>query len=473
MIEDGTLYERLEDALIGHYRFEEHERIEKDQIMLLKILIIISGLLIGIMAVIRLLNAHLDQASVDLAFVFILSGSFYLLHQHRRYFKAISRFIIGSALMTVAMLIHTIPDSFAPLFWVATTIYLMFFLLNKKEAWKWLATVMSYLAVIYYTGHGLQSLSPSDMFIFFGNVSLLSLVLTWYERIKEDNARHILQKNVRLEEEVADKTKELRETNSSLQQLNETLGQRIDEEIAKSREKDKIMLAQSRQAAMGDMISMIAHQWRQPISVISMGANNILLDIELGQYEHERVKEKLDKIIAQTHYLSQTIDDFRDFLRPTKQPKSTTLEAIAEGALSIIGQSLEDNGITLVKRFGDDVTLSTFPNELIQVLLNIINNSKDVFKERRDGEAHIWLYTDHDSTMAVMKVCDDAGGIPPEILPRIFEPYFSTKESKGGTGLGLYMSQMIVERHLGGSLTAENRDDGACLTITLPIKKEV
>ncbi len=469
---NNSFYEKVENTLIGPYQFERHEHVLKDQIMLLKILIIISGFLITVMATLRLLDQNFIQASVDMIFVVILSSSYHFLHRDKHHFKAVSRVIIGFALFTIATLIHTLPYSFSPLIWVATTIYLMFFLLSKREAWKWLTIVMSYLAFIYFSGHGLKTLSPSDLFVFFGNVLLLSLVLTWYEKIKEENAEHYLQKNLRLKAEVAEKTKALRETNTSLNELNETLEERIDDEILKSRKKDKIMLSQSRQAAMGDMISMIAHQWRQPITVIGMATNNILLDLEFEEYDKQRTEEKLNIIIEQTEYLSHTIDDFRDFLRPTKRPKSAMLTSITEGALSIIGPSLEENGITLKNSPESDIELMTFPNELVQVLLNVLSNAKDALKNRQIEDGHIWLYTKADETTAIFKVCDDAGGIPDDVLPRIFEPYFSTKESKGGTGLGLYMSQLIIEKRLGGSIQGENSGDGACFTISLPRREK-
>jgi signal transduction histidine kinase len=142
---------------------------------------------------------------------------------------------------------------------------------------------------------------------------------------------------------------------------------------------------------------------------------------------------------------------------------------IAEDTLTIIGKSLENNNITLEKSYEDDLEITTFRNEVIQVLLNIINNSKDVMKIKEMDDGIIWLNISHNDEMAIFKICDNAGGIPDDILPRIFEPYFTTKEEKGGTGLGLYMSQMIVEKHLKGTIKAQNIDNGLCMRVSIPL----
>ena len=235
------------------------------------------------------------------------------------------------------------------------------------------------------------------------------------------------------------------------------------------KQKDEIMLAQSRQAAMGDMISMIAHQWRQPITAIGMGAQNLQLDIELDDIDPKRFDTKLSKIVELTTFLSKTIDDFRDFLKPNKKPDTSMLSKILNGALAIVGKSLENNNITLKYSLQSNVEITTYSNEVIQVLINIINNAKDIMKIKEIDDGIIKLNISHDEETAKFEICDNAGGIPEDILPRIFEPYFSTKEEKGGTGLGLYMSKMIVQKHLKGIISAHNSAEGACFSITIPL----
>jgi signal transduction histidine kinase len=238
----------------------------------------------------------------------------------------------------------------------------------------------------------------------------------------------------------------------------------------KLKQKDEMILAQSRQAAMGDMISMIAHQWRQPITAISMGAQNMQLDIELEDINPERFDEKLTKIVEQTAFLSHTIDDFRDFLKPNKKLDVSKISDIINSTLGLIGKSLQNNNISVEKTLANDLEIVTYNSELIQVLLNILNNSKDIISIKKIDNATIKISIDNDDKNVYFYICDNAGGIADDVLPRIFEPYFTTKDEKGGTGLGLYMSQMIVKKHLNGTIKAKNIKDGACFTITLPLK---
>ena len=221
------------------------------------------------------------------------------------------------------------------------------------------------------------------------------------------------------------------------------------------------------------MISMIAHQWRQPITAIGMGAQNLQLDIELDDIDPKRFDKKLTKIVEQTEFLSKTIDDFRDFLKPNKKSHTYKVSAIVEGTLSVIRKSIENNNIRLEKSFLDDVEITTYYNEVIQVLLNIINNAKDIINTKNINNGIITIKLSKDEQNANIEICDNAGGIQEDILPRMFEPYFTTKESKGGTGLGLYMSQMIIEKHLKGTITAININGGACFKVALPLFKKL
>ncbi len=464
-----SLSERLEQRLTGHYHFKEHETVQKYQVFMLMLLMLLSGLIIGAMSIVRLFHFEYLQSLADFVFVAILAISFRFLYRDRSRFKALSRFVIISALLTVLVLMFNHPHSFAPVIWVSTTVYLMFFMLSKTEAWKWVGVVMTILLGLYAGGVGLHDFTHSEMFVVLGNILLLSLVLTWYEKIKEDSERQHQQNEVLLQKQIDRRTLELQQTNLKLEELNRTLEERVEEEIEANREKERIMLAQSRQAAMGDMVSMIAHQWRQPITAIGMSAQNMQLDIDLDEVDMPRMRSKLQYIVDQTGYLSKTIDDFRDFLKPNKATTTCSPAGLIEGTVRIVGKSLENNSITLITTYESTPPITTYCNEVIQVLLNLLNNAKDIFKinGRSDGRIDLRFY--EKGGMGCFEVRDNAGGIPPDVMPRIFEPYFSTKEARGGTGLGLYMSQKIVEKNLGGSIRAENSGGGACFTVCIPL----
>lgn len=244
-----------------------------------------------------------------------------------------------------------------------------------------------------------------------------------------------------------------------------TKQKQLEEELL---EQEEMMIAQSRHVAMGEMIGMIAHQWRQPITVIAMGANNMLADIALEDVKIENFKNESLQILQQTEYLSKTIDDFRTFFRPNKEKDEVKVADIFLEAKQIMGKSLENHNIELVVSDNSNEALLTYSRELLQVVLNLLKNAKEALDANKvhDGYIHVNITSMEDSIGII--VCDNGGGIEETLLERIFDPYFSTKDVKTGTGLGLYMSKTIVEKHLHGIIRASNDEKGACFTLLLP-----
>ncbi len=250
----------------------------------------------------------------------------------------------------------------------------------------------------------------------------------------------------------------------------------IKEEISKEvylkqqlEEKEEIMIAQSRHAAMGEMISMIAHQWRQPITVISMVANNLLADVEFDEVEAQSVQKSAKKVLLQTHHLSKTIDDFKNFFRPNKKLEIMLINDVIEENLGIIGKSLENNNIAVEKEYAVKTPIATYSRELLQVLINIFKNAKEALVENRVKDPVIMVRTHEDAQYVYISICNNGKGIDPEIVAKIYDPYFSTKDEKVGTGLGLYMSKTIIEKHLNGTIKAQNiKEGGVCFEISLP-----
>jgi len=237
---------------------------------------------------------------------------------------------------------------------------------------------------------------------------------------------------------------------------------------AELHEQEEVMIAQSRHAAMGEMISMIAHQWRQPLSVIAMDANNIQAGIELDLLDNNELREVSQDIIKQTQELSKTIDDFREFFKPNKLVEEVSVKSIVADSISIVGKSLQNNNITLNVDVDDTVKIRTFSRELMQVLINILKNAKEAFCENKTvkKEVKIVLFSHEDHIK--LRICDNAGGISTEIIDSVFDPYFTTKNESNGTGLGLYMSKTIVEKHLNGVIIVVNKNNGVCFEIDLP-----
>ncbi len=237
-------------------------------------------------------------------------------------------------------------------------------------------------------------------------------------------------------------------------------------------EQKELMIAQSRHAAMGEMISLIAHQWRQPISVIAMDANNILLDIELENVDLEELKTDAQSILSQTQHLSHTIDDFRDFFKPNRERSCVLVSDVLQESLKVIEKSFEYNNITLINSIETATEVEIFSRELLQVLLNILKNAKEVLVETTPQNRMISNRVFEKDEFIIVEISDNGGGVAPENLLKIFDPYFSTKKDKNGTGLGLYMSKVIVEQHLYGTIEVENRGNGACFIVKIPKQRD-
>ena len=231
--------------------------------------------------------------------------------------------------------------------------------------------------------------------------------------------------------------------------------------------KDELMISQSRHAAMGEMVSLIAHQWRQPIAVASMIGNNIIMDLEFGEINLETLKEDAHCLLEQTEYLSKTIDDFRDFFKPDKAKEYTKIKTIIGETISIFGKALENNEIELNVECNDDLEIKVYSRELLQVIINILKNAKEAFEDKAIEKKHIDIFVYKIHSLIRIEIFDNAGQIDDKIKEFIYDPYYSTKKEKTGTGLGLYMSKTIVEKHLGGKLWFENKNDGVSFYIDL------
>lgn len=228
-------------------------------------------------------------------------------------------------------------------------------------------------------------------------------------------------------------------------------------EIDKSKEKDNLLAHQSKMAAMGEMIGNIAHQWRQPLSAISTASSGIKLEHEMGMLKEDRLVKLLDSITLSTQYLSDTIDDFSNFFKPVKEKEKFYLQKTIEKTFSLINHQFTNNDIHIIKDISD-IEILGYENELIQILINIFNNARqELIKKDKDKSRYIFVTAEIKDNQILIQIKDNAGGIPIDIISRIFEPYFTTKNKSQGTGIGLYMSQEIITKHFQGNLSVKNK----------------
>ena len=237
------------------------------------------------------------------------------------------------------------------------------------------------------------------------------------------------------------------------------------------------LFQQSRLAQLGEMMSMIAHQWRQPLGAIAAASINLKLKLELEVYDlqsdqgREECKEAfhngLNDIESLTQTLTQTITDFRDFYKPKSDFQTLELNVPVQKALGIVKDSLLTKNVAIVENYDSSTKIEILENELMQVALNVLKNAEDNFAQNETKNAQITISTYDEDDEVVLKIKDNGGGIPKEIFEQIFDPYFSTKHEKNGTGLGLYMSKTIIVDHHKGTLSANNENGGVCFTIRL------
>ena len=259
------------------------------------------------------------------------------------------------------------------------------------------------------------------------------------------------------------KSKELQDKSEKLETINKNLEKLVSQEIDKNRQKDHIMFMQSRQAQMGEVIAMIAHQWRQPLAAISATSSVINLKAKLKKLDLELAFELSKKISDYTQHLSETIDDFRNFFKPDREKKLTSFETVFKRSNTLIEESLKNNKIEIDCDVIKSQEFQSYENELVQVVINIIKNAEDILLEKDIKNPWIKVKIDGKN----ITISDNAGGVPEKLLDKIFDPYFSTKLSKNGTGLGLYMSRIIIQEHCGGKLVVENCENGALFSIML------
>ncbi len=288
-----------------------------------------------------------------------------------------------------------------------------------------------------------------------------------YEKTKElSNANEDLKT---INQKLKIKTIEVENESKKVHYLNVNLKKDITQAIKDNRYKEQQLFQQSRLAQMGEMISMIAHQWRQPLTAISATSAGISLKAKLHKLDENIAIELADKISNYAQHLSSTIDDFREFFKSNKEKKEITFNELVNGVLNIVKDSITNKNIELITKLNCNHKLNTYPNEIKQVILNLIKNSEDILIEKDIKNPVITIETkcDLDFKSPILMIKDNGGGIPDDISSQIFDPYFSTKTEKNGTGLGLYMSKTIIEEHCNGELSVSNDKYGAVFTIKL------
>jgi two-component system, NtrC family, C4-dicarboxylate transport sensor histidine kinase DctB len=312
-----------------------------------------------------------------------------------------------------------------------------------------------------------KPLVESDISLIMGLAAFIGISIRNCELIGA-----LKQANEELELRVVKRTEDLEKSRARLELQHEELertyyeleaetAQRVQalEELG---QKERMLLQQSRLAALGEMISNIAHQWRQPLNQLGLIVQELPMMYDRGNFDRDYLRESVAKFMKVLSHMSRTIDDFRDFFKPDREKVPFSVPEVVQRTLSLIEESFKQLQITISVKVAGEPVINGHPNEFSQVILNILLNARDAFLARRlDRARSIVIEIFSQGEKSVVTIADNAGGIPEEILGKIFDPYFTTRGPEQGTGIGLYMSKIIIEKNIPGRLSARNTAEGA------------
>ncbi len=434
----------LQKFLESNHQFSDSELPLKFKFRLLNTImgvIVVTATTFGVLHYLGL--APLGDFHANINFFFATTNLF-LIFWLRRYItvynKAVTLMLISS-LITFTSALIMVPGDELRIIWFYITVFLAFFAGGITYGYLTAAASITIIIVsnIFF------DLNLSELAITTAIVGLVLLTIA---------IKVYTQKMVDLEE--------------ALTTLNNSLHAKVESSIDEIRKKDEAMLQQARLAQMGELIAMIAHQWRQPLSSISAISANMQLSLALNEnIDKTELQGELLNIDERVTLLSHTIDDFRNFYNTNKERSFFDLSDTINQAIEILNPSLHNAQIKLHFQNQLKQPLKSLESELIQVLINIIKNAIDILSER-DQEREIWINAFEEKESVYIFIEDNAGGIDKKIHTKIFNPYFSTKKEKNGMGLGLYMSKLIIQEHCKGMLQVSNTDQGALFSIILP-----
>jgi signal transduction histidine kinase len=291
------------------------------------------------------------------------------------------------------------------------------------------------------------------------------------ENLLEDKALELFQANQKLREFNESLEEKIETRTKELEKLNEVLEHRVDEEIKKRHQQEQFLIQQSKMIAMGEMVGSIAHQWRQPLNVVSLLINDIMEAYEYGDLDMKYMENIRTDMMDNIKFMSETIDDFRNFFRTSKQQEDFNAKEVVTDVIRLYFHQSKNHNLTISIIDNDlkvnELVAKGFKNEFKQVILNLITNAKDILVEREIVEKNIKISFQLQNEYLSISVHDNGGGVPEEIINKIFEPYFTTKHEGKGTGIGLYMSKTIIETNMNGKISVENSDGGAKFVILL------
>jgi len=438
--------------------------IAKTRVTFLNLLFAFAILILGFDLYNSVTYNFMPMAYAETAVLLILITT-YLLSRRRLSFMAASYLLVGTvSFMAVFALTVEGYGKESALFWTASLPIYIFLLLGTYHGLRASAFILA--GIVWSTANSyylwVEPIFEFDVLIQMTlGYTAITLSVYYFEKMRS-------RYEVELSKALREREALYRELNGQKEQI-ETSNRELARKIDEVKEQEKLLIAQSRLAAMGEMMSMIAHQWRQPLSTMSLMITNYNVKAMIEERPKDERDRILEEISVTLQYLSDTVEDFQTYFKPTETIESSPICTILERAAEFTRTRLQFNSITLQNNCAKDYMIQTHTNEMVQVVINIINNGIDAIVQNGSQLREIRMETEEMPEHVIIRISDTGGGIDEAIIDRIFEPYFSTK-SKNGTGLGLYMAKMIIAKHDNGQIEVANSDGGSTFTLTFPKK---
>jgi len=359
--------------------------------------------------------------------------------------------------------------------WLIAVPIIVFLLTDIKRSILLISLHVSIFTLVYFTNSSewkVTELSANAWINMMALLIMVSIFLYVYASIR-DKMMQIIQNLYTREAahkvELASKNDELSKVNAQLHEYKNSLEVRIEEGIKKQQRTQVLLAQQSKMAAMGEMLALVGHQWKQPLSVISANTANLEFASFSTTLSNKEIKEHTSVVGEQVDFMTQTLQEFSNFFRPDKQKEKFSLENAIEDIFQLFSKHYSVKNIDINIELVNSVDILNYKNEFRQVILNILNNAKDVIVDINPTNRNIDIKIFKKEDFICCEIQDHAGGIAMELLPTIFDSFVTSKSEDKGSGIGLYMSKMIIESSMQGKLEAQNRDNGACFIISLPL----
>jgi len=436
----------LDNILTSGFEFEKEEYEQKLQYKFFNSMLIFSGAFSFLAIFVRLFEGKMDSVIANIIYLLCILFAIFLLRRYKNQFQTIVKFSMFFTFLTLIFAFYMQQNSIVGVAFFITFYIFVVFLTDKT--FSYLMLIFSLVAVAYITYLN-QAKGYNIVSVFFGFIPMIIgfVYLSFYEK------RNKIIKDI------------LHNKNIMLSNLTNNLQALVHEEVEKNKIQFDLLARQAQSAALGEMMDAIAHQWMQPLSVILMNMQSLVLKQENDmEITNEDIENTYEKVNSQVIHLTTTINEFRSFFRPNQVLIDTNLYNLIESTLTLVNDTMKKHSIHIEIRGDKDIGLSCIPNEFKHIFINLINNSKDAFIERNIENKQIIFEISKIDNQIKIEISDNAGGIPDEIIGQIFNSNFTTKSSDKGTGIGLYLSKQIINK-LHGTIEAKNTQNGVCFTI--------